>query len=327
MLLKIGFSGNFRTRAASASKRSFHCAFTMALSRFEYVKQFEQEDKLLPNSWIVVRIDGKGFHRFCEVHKFAKPNDLDALQLMNMAGMSVMQEFNEIAIGYGQSDEYSFVFRREANVYQRRRDKLISYVASLFTSAYMFHWNRIFERRSLSICYPPSFDARAVLYPTDENLRDYLSWRQADVHVNNLYNTTFWNLVASGLSNSEAERELQGTLASDKNEILFSKFGINYNNEPIMYRKGTILLRKPVKVADSVKKLIVPIFEDLINDEFWVRHPEILDKKSTTTKGEDAVLQLSGLEEQPIVSYQLEVLQRKKAGIAEASARSSLPSK
>lgn len=43
--------------------------------------------------------------------------------------------------------------------------------------------------------YPPSFDARTVLYPSDQNLRDYLSWRQADVHVNNLYNTCFWNLI------------------------------------------------------------------------------------------------------------------------------------
>uniref|UniRef100_A0AAG5DXE3 Probable tRNA(His) guanylyltransferase n=1 Tax=Anopheles atroparvus TaxID=41427 RepID=A0AAG5DXE3_ANOAO len=169
----------------------------MALSRFEYVKQFEHEDKLLSNCWIVVRIDGKGFHRFCNVHKFDKPNDPDALQLMNMAGMTVMQEFNEIAVAFGQSDEYSFVFRRDASIYQRRRDKLVSYVASLFTSAYMFHWDRIFHSRSLVIRYPPSFDARAVLYPTDDNLRDYLSWRQADVHVNNLYNTTFWNLVAS----------------------------------------------------------------------------------------------------------------------------------
>ena len=35
----------------------------MAKSRFEYVKSFELEDKLLLNVWIVVRIDGKGFHR------------------------------------------------------------------------------------------------------------------------------------------------------------------------------------------------------------------------------------------------------------------------
>ncbi|XP_041782622.1 probable tRNA(His) guanylyltransferase [Anopheles merus] len=291
--------------------RSLHSS-TMALSRFEYVKQFEQEEKLLPNSWIVVRIDGKGFHRFCNVHSFSKPNDLDALQLMNLAGMTVLQEFNEIAIGYGQSDEYSFVFRREASVYQRRRDKLVSYVASLFTSAYMFHWKRIFNGRSIAMRYPPSFDARAVLYPTDENLRDYLSWRQADVHVNNLYNTTFWNLVASGLSNSDAEKRLQGTLASDKNEILFSQFGINYNNEPIIYRKGTILLPKSVVSSEGKKqRLIVPIFEDLISDAFWAKHPEILDKKAKT----DELYDLGENEAQPVVRYQLEMQERRKAGM------------
>lgn len=33
----------------------------MANSRYEYVKGFEQPDALLPQCWIVVRIDGKGF--------------------------------------------------------------------------------------------------------------------------------------------------------------------------------------------------------------------------------------------------------------------------
>ena len=31
----------------------------------------------------------------------------------------------------------------------------------------------------------PSFDGRAVCYPTDALLRDYLAWRQVDTHVNN----------------------------------------------------------------------------------------------------------------------------------------------
>lgn len=31
----------------------------MANSNFEYVRTFEMEDKIIPNVWIVVRIDGK----------------------------------------------------------------------------------------------------------------------------------------------------------------------------------------------------------------------------------------------------------------------------
>ena len=39
---------------------------------------------------------------------------------------------------------------------------------------------------------------------------------------------------------------LQGTLSSDKNEILFSEFGVNYNNEPAMFRKGTVIFHEQV---------------------------------------------------------------------------------
>ncbi len=35
----------------------------MAKSRFEYVKQFETFDSVLPNCFILVRIDGKGFSK------------------------------------------------------------------------------------------------------------------------------------------------------------------------------------------------------------------------------------------------------------------------
>lgn len=36
----------------------------MAKSKFEYVKNFESDEKLLPECWIVVRVDGKGFTRY-----------------------------------------------------------------------------------------------------------------------------------------------------------------------------------------------------------------------------------------------------------------------
>ena len=41
----------------------------------------------------------------------------------------------------------------------------------------------------------------------------------------------------------EAEERLSGTVSKDKNEILFKEFGINYNNEPECFRKGTIMYR------------------------------------------------------------------------------------
>ncbi|XP_073828472.1 probable tRNA(His) guanylyltransferase [Musca autumnalis] len=244
-----------------------------------YVKEYERDDSILPNVWIVIRVDGKGFHKFSKIHDFKKPNDENALNLMNNAAQTVMEEFRDIIISYGQSDEYSFVFRKETNVFNRRSSKLLSYVTSLFTSSYVMNWSNWMGDKKLQ--YPPCFDGRVVLYPSDQNLKDYLSWRQADVHINNLYNTAFWNLVLkSGLTNQQAEAELRGTFSADKNELLFSRFGINYNNLPAMFRKGTILLRKKVPVnEDKLKRqLIVPIHDDLIREKFWKTHSELLGK-------------------------------------------------
>ena len=36
----------------------------MAKSKYEYVKNFETSDVLIPNVWIVVRVDGKAFTRY-----------------------------------------------------------------------------------------------------------------------------------------------------------------------------------------------------------------------------------------------------------------------
>ena len=47
----------------------------MAKSRFEYVREFEQDDTLLRNCWIVLRIDGHAFHKLSAKHNFEKPND------------------------------------------------------------------------------------------------------------------------------------------------------------------------------------------------------------------------------------------------------------
>ena len=49
----------------------------MANSKYEYVRRFEEANDLvlLPNCYIVVRVDGHNFHKFSKLHEFHKPND------------------------------------------------------------------------------------------------------------------------------------------------------------------------------------------------------------------------------------------------------------
>lgn len=127
-------------------------------------------------------------------------------------------------------------------------------------------------------------------------------------HINNLQNTSFWALVHSGLSTKEANQALsvslqpvtrltrQGTDSKQKNELLFSRFGINYNNIEPMFRKGSTLVRldpsaasqgsegvmeegrktKKVKPFEGITGEIVVLHEDIIGDAFWSHRPWLL---------------------------------------------------
>ncbi|KAM0589939.1 hypothetical protein ACHAPN_007983 [Verticillium nonalfalfae] len=128
-------------------------------------------------------------------------------------------------------------------------------------------------------------------------------------HINNLYNTTFWALIQlGGMDNRAAEELLAGTVSGDKNEILFSRFHINYNNESEMYKKGSVVFRdyelvepgthnvqadadaiaEPVSMTKSQtekdkkrrnKARIVIEHLDIIKDDFWDRRPWLLSNK------------------------------------------------
>lgn len=81
----------------------------MAGSRYAYTRTFELPDPLLPTTFFVIRLDGKGFHGFSKAHDFDKPNDVKALELMNMAAKRTMEGkelMGECVVGFGESDEY-----------------------------------------------------------------------------------------------------------------------------------------------------------------------------------------------------------------------------
>lgn len=65
----------------------------------------------------------------------------------------------------------------------RRAMKIVSTITSCFTSNYVKLWKQFLPGIDLQMA--PVFDGRVVEYPTTKILRDYLSWRQADAHINN----------------------------------------------------------------------------------------------------------------------------------------------
>lgn len=53
----------YRGRVLYVNIKEFNSSKVMAKSKYEYVRTFELEDKCLQNCWIVVRLDGRSFHR------------------------------------------------------------------------------------------------------------------------------------------------------------------------------------------------------------------------------------------------------------------------
>eukprot|EP00256_Glycine_max_P067301 XP_025981896.1 tRNA(His) guanylyltransferase 1-like [Glycine max] len=168
--------------------------------------------------------------RFSEIHEFVKPNDDRTLNLMNLCAVVVLEKFwEDIVFAYGVSDEYSFILKKATNLYQRRANTIISAIVSFFTSTYVMRWKNFFPQSELK--NPSSFDGRALCNSSTEILRDYLSWRQVDCHINNHYNSCFWKLVASRKSKRKAQNSLKGAQLEKKIEEL----AIDYNNLPVMY--------------------------------------------------------------------------------------------
>ncbi|PWA94480.1 tRNAHis guanylyltransferase [Artemisia annua] len=174
--------------------------------------------------------------------------------------------------------------------------KLASAICSSFTDAYVSKWKEFFPIKELQ--YAPRFDGRAVGYKSYKLIRDYLSWRQVDCHVNNRHNTCFWALVKSGKSRREAQTRLQvnyvsvgqsrisfslGTSTKEKYQMLSQEFGIDYNQLPLKFLNGSSVFWDD-KEVNGEKKLVVE-YPNIIKDDFWHEHPLIIkntDSKYTT---------------------------------------------
>lgn len=124
--------------------------------------------------------------------------------------------------------------------------------------------NQLFKE-FIELKYPPAFDSRCVLYASEEEIKDYLRWRQVDCHINNLYNTTFFALTGkyatwhldeatgryradimkfeNALTPQQAEQRLRGTFSKEKREeILKGTFGIEYELEAEQFRRGSLIV-------------------------------------------------------------------------------------
>lgn len=201
------------------------------------MRLYEQslDQYILPDMYIVARLDGHGFTKFTNHKNFQKPFDEDFRDIMVETTKRIMEESGfHIIYGYTQSDEISLLFHPQENTFGRKTRKINSVLAAEASAIF-----------SLLVGEKAVFDCRVVPLPNLQSVYDYFSWRQEDAHRNSLNSWCYWTLRKEGESKGKATSILKGKGVSFKNELLF-QYGINYNTLPNWQKRGVGIYYKEI---------------------------------------------------------------------------------
>lgn len=182
--------------------------------------------RLLPETYTVIRLDGRSFSNFTASSKFDKPFDGRFHSMMLDTTKAIVTELGGV-YAYTESDEISILFPPEWDLFDRSVEKLVSVSASIASSNFTYFSNSIV-----------SFDSRIISLVNHQQVIDYFLWRQADATRCALNGYSYWTLRSLGKSPRAATSELDKQTVSFKNELLFEN-GINFNDVPAWQRRGT----------------------------------------------------------------------------------------
>lgn len=188
---------------------------------------------VLPNIYIVARIDGRGFTKLTkESVDFDVPFDVRFRDYMIETVRHLMDCGFKIIYGYTQSDEISLLFDLNDNAFSRKVRKLVSVLAGEASAKF-----------STLLGIPAAFDCRISELPNLDLVIDYFRWRNEDATRNSLNAHCYWLLRKQSYSPAEAARYLSSKSIAEKNEILFQA-GINFNDLALWQKRGVGLYWK-----------------------------------------------------------------------------------
>ena len=197
--------------------------------------------KVPKNSKIIIRLDGRSFHKLAGDLNLEKPYDDDFYSVFAKVCEDLFREFSPLFV-YAFSDEISLLFDKVP--FDGRLEKLDSVIASFTASSFVINYGVEFKK-------PPAFDAR-VIPVSDEDILPYFRWRQ-DESWRNCVNSHGIAYLKTRYSNTEANDKINGMNISDVHELLFEN-GINLNDVETYKKRGIGVYRKNRKVVGFNKK-------------------------------------------------------------------------
>lgn len=193
------------------------------------------------------RIDGKAFHTWTSDLK--RPYD-ERLSKLFVSTTKFLLEETGARIGYTQSDEITlcwyFEDYKSEMFFNGKCHKLNSVIASLatgFFNKYVYDSQiRLVQTKNGVIDRPLAFfDCRTWQVPNLDEAANVFLWREQDATRNSI------SMAAQSLY---SHKELHGKNTKEMQEMIFAK-GINWNDYPTFFKKGTYLTRNISKTRDN----------------------------------------------------------------------------
>ena len=197
--------------------------------------------KVPKNSKVIVRLDGRAFHKLASDLKLVKPYDRNFYQVMAVVCEDLFREFSPSFV-YTFSDEISLLLNNIP--FDGRIEKINSVMAGFASSSFVIHYDVDFKK-------PPAFDSR-IIPINDEDILDYFRWRQDESWMN-CVNSHGISYLKTKYSNNESNDKINGMKLNEIHELLFQN-GINLNDIETYKKRGIGIYRKNKKVVGFNKK-------------------------------------------------------------------------
>ncbi|WP_405295893.1 tRNA(His) guanylyltransferase Thg1 family protein [Methanobrevibacter sp.] len=193
------------------------------------------------NSKIIIRLDGRAFHKLASDLNLVKPYDENFYKIISKVCLDLFKEFSPLFV-YTFSDEISLLLDNVP--FDGRIEKIDSVIASFTAGSFVIHYGAEFKK-------PPAFDSRIIPISDGDILR-YFRWRQ-DESWRNCVNSHGIYYLKNSYPDNEANDKIKGMKLNEIHEFLFQN-GINLNDVETYKKRGIAVYRKYNKVEGFNKK-------------------------------------------------------------------------
>ncbi len=211
--------------------------------RMKFYEGIEAGRRCMPLLPICARIDGKRFSRFTA--GLERPYDARLSRLMIEVTKHLV-EHTGARVGYTQSDEISLLFQANSFAQQvfldGRVQKMTSILAAMTTAKFNALLPEYVPERAGALAL---FDCRVWTVPSREEASNVFLWREQDATRNSIE-------MAGRRYYSHAELDHKN--CAEMQELLFRK-GINWNDYPAFFKRGTYIQRQVVRRPFSTEEL------------------------------------------------------------------------